>query len=60
MSKVEQIKQGLEFAMITADRITVSGVDNCKAITLIHNNLNIFLNMLANGEIEIIEKKSEE
>ena len=59
MNKVEQIKQGLEFARNAADHISVSGIENCKILTLIHNNLNLFLEMLQNGEIEIIEKKSE-
>ena len=60
MNKAEQAKQGLEFAMNAANCISVSGIENCKALTLIYNNLNIFLSMLASGQLEIVETKSQE
>ncbi|MBR4022860.1 MAG: hypothetical protein IKI94_09785 [Ruminococcus sp.] len=60
MDKIEQIKQGLEFARNATNYVSVSGIENCKALTLIHNNLSLFLDMLENGEIEIIETNKSE
>lgn len=60
MNKIDQIKQGLEFAKNTTNYISVNGIENCKALTLIHNNLSLFLDMLESGEIEIIETNKSE
>lgn len=60
MTKIEQIKQGLEFARNATNYVSVSGIENCKALTLIHNNLSLFLDMLENGEIEITETNKSE
>ena len=60
MDKIEQIKQGLEFARNATNYVSVSGIENFKALTLLHNNLSLFLDMLENGEIEIIETNKSE
>lgn len=60
MNKIDQIKQGLEFAKNTTNYISVNGIENCKALTLIHNNLSLFLDMLESGEIKIVETNKSE
>lgn len=55
MNKIEQIKQGFYYAKDLLNDIEVKGIENCQKLTAIHNNIDVFLNMVANGEISIIE-----
>lgn len=59
MNKMEQILQGFNYALKTLNQISVSGVDNCEKIYTVYNNLNVFLSMLINNEIQVTETKSE-
>ena len=59
MNKREQILQGFNYALKTLNQISVSGVDNCEKIYTVYNNLNVFLSMLINNEIQVTEAKSE-
>ncbi|MDO5398553.1 MAG: hypothetical protein Q4G33_11565 [bacterium] len=52
---IEQIIQGFEYAKNAANSINVGGIDNCQKIMVIYNNIDIFLNMIKNGTISIID-----
>lgn len=54
-NKIEQIKQGFYYIKNLINTIEVKGIDNCQKLTAIYNNIDVFLNMIANGEISITE-----
>lgn len=54
INKKEQIIQGLQYAKNILNTITVSGIDNCQKISAVYNNMEVFLNMIINKEIDII------
>lgn len=56
---IEQILQGLDYAKTTLNFITVSGVDNCQKLSMVYNNIDIFLKLLKQGKMSIIENVSE-
>ena len=58
-NKIGQIIQALHFSKNMINDLTIMGVDNIKKILTIHNNLEVFLNMISNNEIEIREKETE-
>lgn len=58
-NKVGQIIQALHFSKNMINDLTITGVDNIKKLLTIHNNLEVFLNMISNNEIEICEKEKE-
>ena len=53
-NKQEQIVQGFNYAKNILNSISVIGIDNCQKISAIYNNIEVFLNMLANEEIHIV------
>lgn len=59
-NKVEQIIQGFNYARNILNSITVSGIDNCQRISAVYNNIDVFLNMIANNEITIIDNATKE
>jgi hypothetical protein len=46
-SKIEAAARGLAFAKDLTDCICVRGVENCKRLAAVHDNLERFLNLLA-------------
>ena len=54
-NKTEQAKQGLEYAKNLLNSITVKGIDNCQKLSAIYNNIDVFLTMLTNGEMSLID-----
>ena len=54
-NKTEQAKQGLEYAKNLLNSITVKGIDNCQKLSAIYNNIDVFLAMLTNGEMSLID-----
>ena len=52
-NKAEQAKQGLEYAKILLNSITVKGIGNCQKLSAVYNNIDVFLNMVKNGDISI-------
>lgn len=58
-NKVGQIIQALHFSKNMINDLTITGVDNIKKLLTIYNNLEVFLNMISNNEIEICEKEKE-
>lgn len=60
MEKQEQIIQGFNYVKNIINSINIVGIDNCQKLMTIYNNIDIFLNMLLNNEISIIENKNTE
>lgn len=56
--KVEQIIQGFTYVKTVLNSVVVSGVDNFQKLSAVYNNVDVFLNMIANGEITIIDNSS--
>lgn len=54
----EQIVQAFNYSKNLLDTVTVSGAENCKKISVIYSNIETFLNILAQGNMEIVEKDS--
>lgn len=54
-NKIEQAKQGLEYAKGILNSIAVKGIDNCQKLSAVYNNIDVFLTMLANEEISLID-----
>lgn len=54
-NKAIQAKQGLEYAKGILNSITVTGIDNCQKISAVYNNIEVFLSMVAKGEILITD-----
>lgn len=50
-NKIEQAKQGLEYAKSILNSITVTGIDNCQKMSAVYNNIDVFLTMVMSGEI---------
>ena len=59
MNKLEQIKQGFEYTRSILNSLTISGIDNCKKVSIIYNNIEILLTMIANGEITVVDNTEE-
>lgn len=55
MNKKEQIIQGFNYAKNILNSISITGVDNFQKIGIVYNNIDIFLNMIANNELSIVE-----
>lgn len=53
--KLEQIIQGFNYSKEVINSIPVTGVENCKKIEIIYNNIDVFLNMIFKGEILITD-----
>lgn len=58
MNKIEQIKYGLEFSKHTLNTINVSGIDNIEKLVTVFHNIDTFLNMLKNNEVNLIETEN--
>lgn len=54
-NKAEKARQGLEYARNILNTITVKGIDNCQRLSAVYNNIDIFLSMIANGEISLTD-----
>ncbi len=52
-NNAEQARQGLEYAKNILNTINVTGIDNCHKLVIAHNNLDVFLSKVSNGEILI-------
>lgn len=59
MNKLEQIRQGFEYTKNILNSLTISGIDNCKKVSIIYNNIEILLTMIANGEITVVDNAEE-
>lgn len=57
-NKAEQAKQGLEYAKSLLNSITVKGIDNCQKLSAVYNNIDVFLDMVKNGDISIADNTS--
>lgn len=58
-NKQEQITQCFNYTISILNSISVVGVENCQKINAIYNNIDVFLNMINNGEIQIISPCSD-
>lgn len=54
-SKKEQLVQGFMYAKNILNSIEVSGIDNYQKIIAVYNNIDVFLKMLSNGDLVIVE-----
>lgn len=59
-NKIKEILQGFNYAKNLLNSIAVSGVENCQKITMVYNNIEVFLNMVNQGEILITENQPDE
>ena len=59
-NKAIQAQEGLEYAKNLLNTITVKGIDNCQKISAVYNNIDVFLKMIASGEISITDVKVKE
>lgn len=59
MNRIEEIQKGFEYTKSVLNSLTISGVENCKKIGIIYNNIEAFLLMIANGEVTIAESDKE-
>lgn len=51
----EQIKEGFKYALEVLNTISVTGVDNCQKISMVYNNIDVFVKLLTQGKIQLIE-----
>ena len=57
-SKQEQITQCFNYTKNILNSITISGIDNCQKLSTVYNNIDVFLNMLLNNEISIVNNQA--
>lgn len=51
----EQIEEGFKYALDVLNTISVTGIDNCQKISMVHNNIEVFIRLLNQGKIQITE-----
>ena len=59
-NKIEQVKQGLEATKNILNAISVQGIDNCQRLSAAYSNIEVFLSMLANGDISLVDNSQQD
>lgn len=56
----EQIIQSFNYSKSLLNSINITGIDNCQRISTVYNNIDVFLNMVNNGDISIVDNNHPE
>lgn len=58
-NKIDTIIKAFEMSKTFLNDINVNGIENCQKLVLVYNNIDVFLNMIASGEIVVDEKQED-
>lgn len=56
----EQIEEGFKYALEILNTISVTGADNCQKISMVYNNIEVFLRLLAQGKVQLTETAADD